>query len=204
MGKVATGGGEPRELIPARTYLGVVVGVFDIGTQNGGQFGPNHQFVVMFELHTRKGPARDKKGENFTISEFVNFYLGSRTRQSNLLKLVEALEGRALSDDEIKKGYDIETLLGKACQVQVAHKLNAAGEPKARVAATMPMDPDDVAPVAEAGETYYEIPADKSVPETLPKFIRDMLAKCEELGGKRQLVPAGAAAEEEDDDSIPF
>lgn len=212
MGKVATGGGEPRELIPARNYTGVVCGIYDIGTQTGGQFGPNAQFVIMFELHTRRGPARDTKGNVFTISNFINFYLGSRARPANLLKLVEVMENRTLTDAEIKAGIDIESLLGKSCQVQVIHEMNANREMKAKIGATMPLDPDDDAPKGELDKSYYEITDDRSIPDTLPKFIQDFIKKSKEFGGagqapaseSRQLVGAGAGAGAKDDDDIPF
>jgi hypothetical protein len=210
MGKVATGGGEPRELIPARNYTGVVCGIYDIGTQTGGQFGPNSQFVIMFELHTRRGPARDSKANVFTISTFVNFYLGSRSRPANLLKLVEVLEGRTLTDAEIKAGYDVEKLLGKCCQVQVIHEPNAKGEMKAKVGATMPLDPDDDAPKGELDEVYYEITADRTIPESLPKFVQDFIKKSKEFGGGGQPAdagsrqPVGAGVGAKDDEDIPF
>ena len=211
MGKVATGGGEPRELIPARNYTGLVCGVYDIGTQTGGQFGPNSQFVIMFELHTRRGPARDSKGNIFTISTFVNFYLGSRARPANLLKLVEVLENRTLTDAEIKAGFDVEKLLGKSCQVQVIHEMNANREMKAKIGATMPLDPDDDTPKGEIDEVYYEITADRTIPETLPKFIQDFIKKSKEFGGagnapaadNRQPVGAGVGGKD-DDSEIPF
>lgn len=206
MGKVATGGGEPRELIPVRTYMGVVCGIFDIGTQPGGQYGPNAQFIIMFELHTRRGPSKDAKGNIFTISSFVNFYLGSRARPANLLKLVEALESRTLTDAEIKVGVDIESLLGKSCQVQVIHEQKEKGT-RAVIGSTMPLDPDDTPPKGELDEEYYEITADRTIPESLPKFIQDFIKKSKEFGGagnapaeSRQPVGAGVGSDED----IPF
>jgi len=222
MGKTATGGGEPRELPPARTYLGIVNGVYDIGTQKGyGTNGPVSKFIVSFELHTRGNrkagpqPARNEKGDIHEISEFVSFYLGSRERPSNLLALVEACEGRKLSDDEIKKGYDIEQLLGKHCQVVVGHSTNAKGGAIAKIESFAAPDPDDEEPTGLLDCHYFEIKGGSTdIPDFVPKWVVGQIKKSKEFGGDvsataetgangRQPAMAGAAVGA-DDDSIPF
>jgi hypothetical protein len=208
MGKVAQGS-EPRALVPARTYYAVICGVYDLGTQTGGQFGPKPQFLFMFELHTRKGPARDEKGETLTISSWINFYLGSAGKEAHLLKLVNAIERRKLTDAEIKKGYDVEATLGKTLKVQVVHKPNTSGEVKANVDGMMPLDDDDEEPQPTLDQHYFELTpaiiASKQLPENLPEFIANMVKKSNEFSGKKeakQLVGAGVGAD--DDEEIPF
>jgi hypothetical protein len=218
MGKTATGGGEPRELVPARTYLGVINGVFDIGTQKGfGDRGPVNQFIITFELHTRGNrksgpqPARDAKGHIHEISAYVSFYLGSRERPSNLLKVIEACERRQLTGDEIRKGYDIEQLLGKCCQVIVVHeaKKSASGELFAKADSFAALDPDDEEPAGELDEVYYEITEAREIPDSIPKWIAKKIRESQEFGGNvsgstesdRQPAMAGAGASDEE---IPF
>lgn len=213
MGKVATGS-EPRALVPARGYYAVVCGVFDIGTQDSGNFGPSQQFVVEFELHRRKKggggtePARDEKGNTLTICMFVNFYLGQPAKPAKLLKLAEACERRKFTEAECKAGYDIETAIGKTLKVQVIHK-ESSGVMKAQVDSIAPLDDDDDEPEATLDSAYFEIkPDSREIPEKLPKFVRDFIAKSVEFAGKKAPAMAGAsvgaAAGGVDDEDIPF
>lgn len=215
MGKIATGQ-EPRALIPARSYFGIVCGVFDLGTQDSGQYGPNAQYIVMFELHTKKGPFRDEEGEVATISSFMNLYLGSVAKPSPLLKLAQAIERRSFTDDEIKKGWDIETILGKAIRLTTVHKKNGAGVLQCRVDTTVALDEDDDEPMAVLDDHYFEITpaiaASKEVPDFVPKFVADYVKKSAEFSGKKGAAQpqqqtattgVGTATVDEDED-IPF
>lgn len=187
MGKVATGS-EPRELIPAKVYYAFCSGMYDIGTQNGN-FGLQAQFIATFELHSRRGPVRDKKGDVLEISAFLNFYLGNVKKKQPLCELAEACDRRTFFEDDIKKGYDPETAVGKLLKLKVIHKPNAAGTIAARIETFMAIDDDDfgandAVPEPVANHHYYEIKkGDTSIPDYVPKFIKGYIEKSTEFGG---------------------
>lgn len=220
MGKIATGGGEPRELVPARTYLGCVVGCFELGKQPGYNGGdPVTQYLVQFELHTRGNrksgplPACDRNGNVLVISDFLNFYLGSRARPSKLLGLAEAIEGRSFTDEEIRAGYDVEKLMDRWCQVRVVHEPNLKGVVKDKIGGYAALDPDEEVPTSTLDSHFWEIdPAAArahEVPEFVPKFVADIVRKSREYGGGRTPFPEPIAAAAgggvgQDDSDIPF
>lgn len=216
MGLKAQSTGEPRELIPCLTsdgktitYLAVVVGVYDLGTQSGGQYGPNHQILVTFELHRKRGPAKDKAGRVFLISNFYNLSFGEG---SNLRKDVEKILGRKFTDAEAKDGFDVETLLGKACRLQIEHKTKD-GKTRAIIGGLMSLDEDDPTPETESDEVYYEIDSSRTVPDSIPDWIGKLIRRSKEFGGSGGSggsskgngagQPVGTAVSDDDDD-IPF
>lgn len=193
-----TGGGEPRELVPAGNYLGRVCGVYDIGTQAGGMYDPKHQIVVTWELHKRKGPARNGKGEVLTISKF---YTLSFHEKATLRKDVEALLGQSFDDGT---EFDVESLLGMSCRLQVVHTKKQNGDPRDAIGALMPLDDDDSVPKPELDDVYFEIRPDHAIPDNVPKWVRKKVEESVEYGGKsngttRAPVAAGVA-----DDDIPY
>jgi hypothetical protein len=207
VGKVAKSEGEPRELVPAGNYLGVICGVYDLGTQSGGQYGPKPQILVQWELHKRRGPARDAKSNILTISNFYTLSFGDK---ANLRKDVEAMLGKTFSEEEAKAGYDIEDLLGKACRLQIVHEPKQGGGTRDQIGAIMALDDDDDAPRGELSEAYFEIKeGDRTIPETVPEWIKKLIHRSKEFGGGNPVngrpaarQPVGATAGGDDD--IPF
>jgi hypothetical protein len=217
--KAKDGGGEPRELVPAGSYFGVVCGVYDIGTQAGGQYGPKRQMVVTWELHKRKGPARNAAGNILTISNFYSLSFGSK---SNLRKDVEAMNGSAFADGS---EYDVEEMLGKACRLQVVHEKKADGSPRDAIGSFMPLDDDDTPPRGELDERYFEVTdhvvRHNDVPDWVPSWIAKRVRESAEMGGSKGTpaasasaapangrrtapVPVGPAVADGDDSDIPF
>lgn len=196
--------GEVRELIPAGSYRAIICGVYDLGTQPGGQYGPKHQILIQFELHKRKGPARNAKGDIFTTS---NFYTLSFNEKANLRAHVEAIEGRSFTEDEISDGYDVEQLLGKSCRLQIVHGANQKGDTRAKIQAISALDPEeDDVPEPQLDGYYYEIGGETPLKD-IPEWIQKIVANSRELGGKAGSNPNGAPKratvppDDEEDDS---
>lgn len=205
--------GEPRKPIPAGNYFAIVCGVYDIGTQTGGQYGPKHQIIVQWELHKRKGPMRNEKGDVMTTSNFYGLSFGDL---SNLRHDVEAMLGRKFTAAEAKSGYDIEELLGKPCRLQIVHDTKADGKIKDMIGTIMPLDEDDEKPKGEVDEVYFEINLhDLTVPSSVPEWVAKIIRRSSEFIGEkagtatgggssgRQTARVGVGAPMQDDD-IPF
>lgn len=224
MGMKATSTGEARELIPAKSYLAVVCGVYDLGTQSGGAYGAKHQILIAWELHNRKGPVRDKEARVLTISNFYTLSFGDK---ANLRRDVESMLNRRFTETEAKEGYDVEDLLGIACRLQVEHGFKADNTPKDLVGSIMALDEDDEQPKPELNHVYFEIIGPScDIPKEVPEWIQKIIKKSPEWLGKdatsernpaparapllpqRRPAPAGvsgsSADDDDDDDDIPF
>jgi hypothetical protein len=116
---VAKSGGS-REPVPQGTYLAVVVGCYDLGTQQGGKYGPKHQVLLQYELHSKKkGVVRNKEGDPVLISAWYGLTFSDK---SVLRKHTEAILQRSFTAEEAKEGYDVANLVDMGCRVSVLHK----------------------------------------------------------------------------------
>lgn len=171
--------GEARELVPARGYLAVLIGIYDIGTQLGGQYGPDHKVIFEYELHTRKGVCRDIKGNALTITDWLSIRLGV-SKPSPLRMALEALTGRVIDD----KSFAVDdSLLEKGCRIQVTHKVTN-GTTRAIIASYQSLDDDEDVPEPVSDSYYYEIGADRQIPDRVPKWIHKWILQSREFGGK--------------------
>lgn len=219
--------GAARETVPARGYLALVNRVYDLGTQDSGQYGPRHQVLVSWELHGRKGPARDAAGNVFTITKFYSL---SFSEKANLRHDVEAMLGKPVADADARKGVDLETLLGFPCRLQVTHEPRPGGQGvRENVAAIMALDPDDPVPTPATEHRLFEIEPGEPIPPWVPDWVKRFVERSPEWSGqkagaptaagsggngavatspasplRRAGVPAPAVTQAEVDDDIPF
>jgi hypothetical protein len=204
--------GEGRKLVPPGNYLGIVTRIYDLGTQTGGLYGPDHQMIVVFELHKRRGPVRDAEGRPVTISGFYSLRLGVK-KPSPLRLLLEALTGRKI--DEKSFGVD-DSLLERACRLTIAHE-DKGGTMRDVISAITPLDDDDDAPRTESDTFFYEIGPDRSIPDQVPDWAAKMVRRSKEFadgggGSVEEPAPAPLAAgvaskgdsHNSDDDDPPF
>jgi hypothetical protein len=206
----------PRELVPARSYVGIITGVFDLGYQPGFQGGPSeNKFLIVWELHlpaTRKRgpkPAINERGEVYRISQFVAVKLGSRNMPSNLLKIIEATDGVPWSEKAIKEdSFDMEALLDQCATVIVAHR--GEGEKARSIIETVTAldDEADDKPTAQGDSHYFELTPEvlksRDLPTWLPRFVARLIGESLDWRGihgtakpdedRRRLQPADPRA----------
>lgn len=155
-----TGDFPPREVPPKGNYLAVCNGAYMLGTQPGYQGGdPKLQVMLSFELHKRKGPARNSQGQVFEATAIMNF---STNPESTLVEYAGALRGKSYTKDEIEGmketgGIDPEELLGQSCRLTIEHKAKLDGTLRDKIQAVSPLDPEDDAPPAgETDQVYWD------------------------------------------------
>ncbi|MGE4197655.1 MAG: phage replication initiation protein, NGO0469 family [Phycisphaerales bacterium] len=187
---------EGREMTPAGTYKALLMGIFDIGTQQG-QYGPKRQCVVQWELH--------KKGleKPYQMSKWygLSFNVKSKLRID-----MEAMLGRTFKDGE---EFDLESLLEKPCRIQVVQGSKADGSPRDEIKSLMPLDDDDAPPKAVGNTVYFEISGPGcDIPSDVPKFVAEKIRSAPEWTGHAADVGSGngakAAVVDPDDDDPPF
>ncbi|MDG3003271.1 phage replication initiation protein, NGO0469 family [Paludisphaera mucosa] len=205
--------GETRTPIPAGKYLGVVVGVYDIGTQTGGKFGDKRQVVVTFELHKKKGVCRNEEGQPLLTSKFYNLSFG---KKSGLRADVESILGRSFTETEAKAGYDVTDLADKVCWLVVKHETKDDGSIRDFIDSFSLVDEDDPEPTSETDTVVFDrLDPSRPFPKEVPEWIQTMVKKSKEYaspgssgGGKPAAAPAKkrqtVPADDDDDDDPPY
>ncbi len=168
MGRLApvTGGSDKafEKPLPG-TYTAICNGVYNCGKQEGYKGGkPTEKLLLTFELHKRKGPARDKSGNIFECSATVS---NTANIKSSLIAMYAGpMRGKAYTEDELKAlgkqgGFNPETLLGGCCKITLA--LAESGNPYVETVAAL--DPeDDLVPDQETSQYYWDYTIEGAVP----------------------------------------
>lgn len=110
-----------RELVPEGNHQARIYELIEIGTVEGSWMGQpkmNHNIRIGFEFPTKKFVFNEEKGpQPFVLSREMSL---SMSEKANLRKIVDAVEGRKLTDSEAE-GYDVLNLVGKPLLVTVRH-----------------------------------------------------------------------------------
>ena len=131
MGLIAKGGGGgDYELIPEDNHLARCVQIIDIGTQEGGDYGPKHQIVIGWELPGEMRVYDEAIGEQPAMMS--KFYTLSLADRANLRHDLESWRGKSFTAEELE-GFDLKHLLGVPCLLQVIHKTGKDGKTRAQI-----------------------------------------------------------------------
>ena len=120
--------GADRPIIPAEIYDGVPYAVYDIGTIEYPQsiYDKKHEILILWELpELRVEVERDGQKLNLpqAISEFYTLSMGPKAK---LRLMLESWRGAEFTKEEAGE-FDIASILGQTCQVQVYHKTTPKG-----------------------------------------------------------------------------
>lgn len=182
------------EQAPCGPQQAVCVFVEDIGSHRSNYKGVehvNHQIVMCFEL-AAKMITPDYAGKPFMLSQFYTLSLG---KKSNLSKDLESWFGKAIPEETRKNGFDLETLKGRNCFLNVVEKTKADGDTVSSIGGifALPKGTPLIAPV-------------NTVP---PAWIaKKRLESLEARGENTNQAPVGCGEEsqvsQEELDSLPF
>ena len=163
----------------------VCVFVEDIGTHKGSYKGEEtmrHQCVICFEL-AEKMTKGDYAGKPFMLSKFYTVSLG---KKANLSKDLESWFGKELPSETRVNGFDLKTLIGRHCTLNIITKTKQDGSEYATIGGIMPTQG-----IAEKLIPYNTVP---------PTWIDTLRKKSMEMTGEldmSQLPPR-------DDEGLPF
>jgi len=110
---------EKVELLEEGVYKAICHAVIDIGSQYSEQYDKwNKKVIVIWELPDVLSMDKDNVEFSKKMSREYTAFLGERT---NLEKDLTAWRGKAFTPEE-KQGFNLLSLLGVGCQMQIVHK----------------------------------------------------------------------------------
>jgi hypothetical protein len=174
-----TGGNAARQIAPEGLYPARCYQIIDLGTsEQGGNFpGKKRKVQFLFELPTEKAVFNDDKGEQPYYVRSI--YTLSMNEKALLRRDVSAWIGKKMTDGEASK-FDIFTLLGKTCMVNVTH-VTKGDNTYANIMSITPM-PKGLTCPEPINEAFVYSPTEHSQ-ETfakLPEFVQDKIKESDE------------------------
>ncbi len=161
---------------PIKSFNARIIGVYDIGTQDGYQGGdPSHQMVWEYELISAQH--KDSQGKNFRISEFLTYGNHSKSKSVARIQGVTGIKFPVKEGSQSANGFFYnmppnmsqilgENVLGAPCLVYLSAKPD--GKPKVETVG-QPME-GYVVPAPENGLGWLD------GEEPREKYLRDLAA----------------------------
>lgn len=199
-----------REILDEGTYPARIYEYIHLGTQKGEWEGRETNYYKIrftFEFPTEKRIFKEENGEQPMVMSFDATL--SLNEKANLRKLSEACFGK-MSDAEAVN-FDVDSLIGKACLVSVAHKPPKDGIVYAFMNGFMPlMKGLTVEPqINESKVLTFDNWSDE-VFKTLPDFVKEKINASPEFKKRTKFevptvqVDLGEGEPQFDENGIPF
>jgi hypothetical protein len=152
MGSVITGS-EDSQFEPASEDIhdAVLCEFKDLGVVDT-PYGDKHQGLFVFQVE-EENDLENRKEVRF----FFNMTLGTESYPSKIRKIIEKWRGKSITDDEHGEGFDLESLVGKPCRLDVSHRESQKGRTYAQVdsiakAGKNKIKPEEYVPLDERKE----------------------------------------------------
>ena len=203
--KAPSGNNTSRQIAPEGAYPARCYQIIDLGTtMQTGQFpGKKRKVQFIFELPTET--YEFEKGEGLKPFYARSIYNLSMNEKAVLRRDIEAWAGKKMSN-EIAGEFDIFTLLGRPCIVNITH-IEKGDATYANIIGMSPLPKGMVCPPAFNTPLCYNTEEhDEAVFSQLPEFIQDKIKMSDEWIArisKPASVSAPASVEAEDD-GFPF
>lgn len=124
----ATNKGSDFEPAPEGLHRAVCCDVVELGIIDTG-FGRKRMIQIRWQIEERR-----KDGKPFLV---LQRYAPSTHPKANLRRDLESWRGKKFTEEEVQK-FDVESILGKNCQLNVVHRPRAEGGVWANVTAIVP------------------------------------------------------------------
>lgn len=193
------------EVAPEGTHVARIVQFIHQGTSPNlwkGEERDRNTIRYVFELPHETYEYEGVKKPHLLSAE----YTLSLSTKANLRKVVESLEGRKLSEEE-EYTYDVESLVGRECMVQVQHT-ESNGKTYANIVNVMPVLKGTVCPAQITPKLVFNFyPFSKELFDSLPEYIRKKIEKSVEYRSALILrgdLPATADPKKKEDTTIDY
>jgi hypothetical protein len=166
---------------PAGTHVARLVRILHVGTiitEFEGNKKKTDKVLLSFELPNEKHVFDEAKGEQpFLLYREDTF---SYNEKANLRKIVEGIIGRKMTDEEEAGAFEISSLIGMACLVNVIHK-DSNGKTFANIATTMPLMKGVEAPAATNKPIVFDYEHfNEEYFQKLPEYLRKKMESSDE------------------------
>ena len=207
--KAPSGNNTSRAIAPEGAYPARCYQIIDLGTtMQTGQFpGKKRKVQFIFELPTET--YEFEKGEGLKPFYARSIYNLSMNEKAVLRRDIEAWAGKKMSN-EIAGEFDIFTLLGRPCIVNITH-IEKGDATYANIIGMSPLPKGMVCPPAFNNALCYNTEEhDEAVFSQLPEFIQDKIKMSDEwIKRISKPIPVEKAAamvaqQEAEDDGFPF
>lgn len=178
-----------RVTIPEGSHVARLYGCIDLGTQET-YYGPKRQLALMFEFPDHTHVFREEDGEQpMARSKIVT---ASLNEKSILLKVLQAVNGRAFTEKERNAGLDVEDFIGKACLASVGHSQGKDGNVYDNIQSVAAMI-SGVTPKPQVNESFvYEIVSGNKNWDRVPEWMREKIKTSPEYisinGGSNETI----------------
>lgn len=205
------------EPVPEGLHPGVLVALFDVGTQYSEKFDTaQRKLVLQFELPDLPTLDAERDGKKVKLPRLVSIRLTrSLNEKAKLRALLESWRGRRFTVPEME-ALDLGKLLSIPAVVQVMHEHKPDGKVFANVANLLPVPKGTQKPVASSSVTLFSVdqlegPADLEEAKLAP-WIAELVKQSREWERltKRAArpvpasAPAGVHTSSDGDDDINF
>lgn len=197
-------GGGDYTPVPAGTHSAICTAVVDLGLQPGSVMypDPRHQVYLRWELPDEQ-ISYEKDGARITGPMTIGrTFTASMGQKANLRKFVEGWRGKAFADDDAAGAFDLTTLLGTRCLLNVTH--TEKGEKTyANVMSASPLPKSMQSTASQTNESLcFSLDApNETTYQKLPGWLREKIAN--RIMPTAAPPPAAAPADPFNDD-IPF
>jgi hypothetical protein len=207
--KAPSGNNTSRQIAPEGAYPARCYQIIDLGTtMQTGQFpGKKRKVQFIFELPTET--YEFEKGEGLKPFYARSIYNLSMNEKAVLRRDIEAWAGKKMTN-EIAGEFDIFTLLGRPCIVNITH-IEKGDATYANIIGMSPLPKGMVCPPAfNTALCYNTEEHDEAVFSQLPEFIQDKIKMSDEwIARVSKPIPVEKAAamvaqQEAEDDGFPF
>jgi hypothetical protein len=209
--KAPSGNNTSRAIAPEGAFVARCYQIVDLGTtMQTGQFpGKKRKVQFIFELPTELHEF--ERGDGLKPFYARSIYNLSMNEKAVLRRDIEAWAGKKMSN-EIAENFDIFTLLGKPCMVNLTH-VTKGDATYANIIGMSPVPKGLVCPPAFNSALCYNTEEhDDDVFNQLPEFIQDKIKMSDEwIARISKPIPVERAAAfvaeseaEAEDDGFPF
>ena len=209
--KAPSGNNTSRAIAPEGAFVARCYQIVDLGTtMQTGQFpGKKRKVQFIFELPTELHEF--ERGDGLKPFYARSIYNLSMNEKAVLRRDIESWAGKKMSN-EIAENFDIFTLLGKPCMVNITH-VTKGDATYANIIGMSPVPKGLVCPPAFNSALCYNTEEhDDDVFSQLPEFIQDKIKMSDEwIARISKPIPVERAAAfvsqseaESEDDGFPF
>ena len=206
-------GGTSFAPVAAGVHQAVCYLVCDLGTHDDeyqGRHKDRHEVVIGWEIPGERITV-ERDGQNVDLPRAIsNRYTLSLGGKANLRRDLEAWRGKEFTAEELA-GFDLATVVGANCLLQVVHKAKQDGSTRAAISSIMALPKGTKRVKGEHEPQYWSIEDGTDIPDNLPEWIVGVIQESYEWKARQGEVRSDADEGEppedmasDGDDDLPF